>query len=72
MSMDKDILGAAIAARLMPPDASESTKAVSVEIWTKVADEVIRHIEENATGILSFNVTVDRTGRGMATPGNPA
>lgn len=72
MAMDKDVLGAAIAERLLPVGAPDDFKAVVVDVWMKVADEVIKHIEKNTTfaGIstsIVFDVVVNRVGVGTAT-----
>ncbi len=72
MAMDKDILGKAIADRLMPSGTTEELMTTVVGIWTKVADEVIKHIEENSgfvglSATMEFDVRVNRVGVGTAT-----
>jgi hypothetical protein len=62
MAMNKDVLGAALKDRMLSmvplgvvvPSATQSQMA---EFWTAVADEVIKHIKENAQVQVTVNVT---------------
>lgn len=48
MAMNKDVLGAQIAALLTSPLAPPDKAAAIKDTWTKVADAIITHIQNNA------------------------
>lgn len=63
MAMDKDVLGQAIRDRIltMVPFGiivPNDIKASMAEFWTAIADEIIKHIQENA----EVKITVTTTG----------
>lgn len=72
MAMDKDVLGQAIADRIltMVPFGivvPNDTKASMREFWTMIADEIIKHITENG----AISVTTTATGTILDATGTP-
>lgn len=48
MAMNKDVLGKAIAAAILDPSADAIAKKACEDIWIKISDEIIKHIQNNA------------------------
>lgn len=48
MAMDGDALGLAIAAAVLDSGAKPEGKAICEDFWKKVANEIVKHIKENA------------------------
>lgn len=68
MAMDGDALGVAIAAAVLDSGATAEGKAMCEELWKKVANEIVKHIKENAE--VPAGISVSTTGTQYAQSGS--
>ena len=68
MAMNGDALGVAIAAAVLDPGATAEGKAICEELWKKVANEIVKHIKENAE--VPAGISVSTTGTQYAQSGS--
>lgn len=65
MAMNGDILGMAIATAVLDSGASAAGKAQCEELWKKVANEIVSHIQQNAEVPAGITVTTTDTVPGV-------
>lgn len=61
MAMSGDVLGKAIADAIVDSGASADGKAQCENFWTKVAAEIVSHIQENAQVLAGIPVSTTGT-----------
>ena len=69
MAMSKDVLGLAIANRIIDADATDASKLDVQAFWKEIADMIISHIQDNATITVASGIKVSTTGTASAQKG---
>jgi hypothetical protein len=69
MALSGSVLGANIANAITDPNASAEAKAAVKVFWTKIANEIVGHITENAVVTVATGIAVQTTGTEFAQTG---
>jgi hypothetical protein len=69
MALSGSVLGANIADAITDPNASPEAAAAVKVFWTKIANEIVKHIVDNAVVTVETGIAVSTTGTETAQTG---